>query len=106
MPLYLTIHYGLYSLIHILKVGDLRGFGADVICFTIYRLWIKFSYSYSELPRWSLHTHGPPRRPSAFTWRLQGADTAITMHCELHFTTENVKQTTFMEAKHQIEIRW
>ena len=26
-----------------------RVFGANVICFTMYRLWIKFSYSHSEL---------------------------------------------------------
>ena len=45
MPLYLTIVYFVYSFIYVLKVGDERPFGANVITFTMYRLWIKCSYS-------------------------------------------------------------
>ena len=33
-------------LINVLKVGDERPFGANVICFTMYWLWMKFSYFY------------------------------------------------------------
>ena len=45
MPLYLTIVFFVYSFIYVLKVGDWRPFGANVITFTMYRLWIKCSYS-------------------------------------------------------------
>ena len=43
---YLTIVHDASLFIYVLKVEDERPFGANVICFTIYQLWIKFSYTY------------------------------------------------------------
>ena len=39
-----------------------------------------------------------PRSPSTFAGRLQGADTATTVRCELPFTKGNVIQATFMKV--------